>query len=199
LEAGVSHPWSKPVLLHELGRGALTLTLEPDATERAKVAKGLGLQSLPSLSARLTLKPWMDGVEITGRFEAVVEQICAVSLDAFEQPITGEIDLHAVPEGSPHAPQAAGGEVDYDPEAPDPPDVLSGEAIDVAGYVVEHRRRIRIHPARRGRIAVRRPEEAAGPEALAHCLSAAVVSIAGRGRYRRPESGGTRRRTKAPP
>jgi uncharacterized metal-binding protein YceD (DUF177 family) len=138
LEAGVSHPWSKPVLLHELGRGALTLTLEPDAAERAKVAKGLGLQSLPSLSARLTLKPWMDGVEITGRFEAVVEQICAVSLDAFEQPITGDIDLHAVPEGSPHAPQAAGGEVDYDPEAPDPPDVLSGEAIDVAGYVVEH-------------------------------------------------------------
>ena len=29
-------------------------------------------------------------------------------------------------------------EVDYDPEAPDPPDVLHGEAIDVAGYVVEH-------------------------------------------------------------
>jgi len=138
LEAGVSHPWSKPVLLHELGRGALTLTLEPDAAERAKVAKGLGLQSLPSLSARLTLKPWMDGVEITGRFEAVVEQICAVSLDAFEQPLTGEIDLRAVPEGSPHAPEAAGGEVDYDPEAPDPPDVLSGEAIDLAGYLVEH-------------------------------------------------------------
>jgi len=134
----VSHPWSKPVLLHELGRGALTLTLEPDAAERAKVAKGLGLQSLPSLSARLTLKPWMDGVEITGRFEAVVEQICAVSLDAFEQPLTGEIDLRAVPEGSPHAPEAAGGEVDYDPEAPDPPDVLSGEAIDLAGYLVEH-------------------------------------------------------------
>ena len=134
----MSHPWSKPVLLHELGRGALTLTLEPDAAERAKVAKGLGLQSLPSLSARLTLKPWMDGVEITGRFEAVVEQICAVSLDAFEQPLTGEIDLRAVPEGSPHAPEAAGGEVDYDPEAPDPPDVLSGEAIDLAGYLVEH-------------------------------------------------------------
>lgn len=134
----MSQPWSKPVMLHELGRGAMTLTLEPDAAERAKIAKDLGLQSLPSLKARLTLKPWMDGVEIAGRFDAVVEQICAVSLDSFEQPLSGEIELRAVPQGSPQAPDAAGGEVDYDPEAPDPPDVLTGEAIDVAAYVVEH-------------------------------------------------------------
>jgi uncharacterized metal-binding protein YceD (DUF177 family) len=134
----VSSSWEKPVLLHELGRGAMTLTLEPDADERAKIAKNLGLVGLPSLKARLTLKPWMDGVEITGRFDAVVEQICAVSLDAFEQPLYGEIELRAVPEGSPQAPNADGGEVDYDPEAPDPPDLLQGEAIDVAGYVVEH-------------------------------------------------------------
>ena len=134
----MSLPWSKPVLLHELGRGAMTLTLEPDVAERAKIAKDLGLESLPSLQARLTLKPWMDGVEITGRFDAVVEQICAVSLDAFEQPLSGGIELRAVPQGSPQAPDATGGEVDYDPEAPDPPDVLTGEAIDVAAYVVEH-------------------------------------------------------------
>jgi uncharacterized metal-binding protein YceD (DUF177 family) len=115
----------------------MTLTLESDAAERAKIAKALGLESLPSLKARLTLKPWMDGVEITGRFDAVVEQICAVSLDAFEHPLSGEIDLRAVPEGSPNAP-AADSEAVYDPEAPDPPDILHGEAIDVAGYVVEH-------------------------------------------------------------
>lgn len=138
MEGPVIHPWSKPVLLHELGRGALSLTLEPDADERARVARDLGLESLPVLKARLTLKPWMDGVEITGRFDAVVVQLCAVSLDAFEHPLVGEIELRAVPQGSPQAPDAAGGEVDYDPEAPDPPDVLHGEAIDVAGYVVEH-------------------------------------------------------------
>jgi uncharacterized metal-binding protein YceD (DUF177 family) len=134
----MTQPWSKPVLLHELGRGALTLSLEPDDAERARIAKDLGLESLPSLTARLTLTPWMDGVEITGRFDAVVGQICAVSLDAFEQSLTGEIELRAAPEGSPNAPEAVGGEVDYDPDAPDPPDVLKGEAIDVAGYVVEH-------------------------------------------------------------
>ncbi len=134
----MSHAWSKPVLLHELGRGVMTLTLEPDADERAKIAKDLGLESLPALTARLTLKPWMDGVEIHGRFDALVEQICAVSLDAFEQPLSGEIELRAVPSSSDQAPHSDGGEVDYDLDAPDPPDILTGEAIDVAGYVVEH-------------------------------------------------------------
>jgi uncharacterized metal-binding protein YceD (DUF177 family) len=134
----MSRAWTTPVRLHELGRGGLDIRLEPDAAERAGVAKDLGLESLPALTATLTLKPWMDGVEITGRFDAVVEQVCAVSLDNFEHPLSGEVEVRAVPAGSPHAPAPSGGEVDYDPEAPDPPDVLDGEAIDLAGYVVEH-------------------------------------------------------------
>ena len=134
----MSSAWITPVRLHELGRGALEVALQPDETERAKVARDLDLVSLPALTARLTLKPWMDGVEITGRFDAVVEQVCAVSLDNFEQPLAGEIEVRAVPAGSPQAPAPSGGEVDYDPEAPDPPDVLAGDVIDLAAYVVEH-------------------------------------------------------------
>lgn len=134
----MTRAWTTPVRLHEVGRGALSVRLEPDAAERAVVAKALGLESLPALTANLTLKPWMDGVEIMGRFAARVEQVCAVSLDNFEQPLSGDIDLRAVPAGSPQAPDAAGGEVDYDPEVPDPPDVLTGDAIDLAAYVIEH-------------------------------------------------------------
>jgi uncharacterized metal-binding protein YceD (DUF177 family) len=134
----VSRAWTTPVRLHEVGRGAIAVRLEPDEAERAKVAKTLGLESLPALSAELSVKPWMDGVEITGRFDARVEQICAVSLDAFEHPLAGEIGVRAVPAGSPHAQAPEGGEVDYDPEAPDPPDVLEGDAVDLAAYVVEH-------------------------------------------------------------
>jgi len=134
----MSQPWSKPVRLHELGRGPVTLTLEPDADQRQQIAKQLGLESLPALKARVILTPWMDGVEVTGRFDAVVEQLCAVSLEPFEQSLTGEIELRAVPQGSPQAPEPTGGEIDFDPDAPDPPDVIEGDAIDVAGYVVEH-------------------------------------------------------------
>lgn len=130
--------WSVPVRLHELDRGVLNYTLEPDEAQRAAIAKQVGLVSLPALTARLTLSPWMDGVEITGRLSARVEQICSVSLDPFEQPLEGEIDVRAVPAGSPQAQPAEGGEIDYDPDAPDPPDVLAGDAIDLAAYVVEH-------------------------------------------------------------
>lgn len=136
--ANMIQDWTLPVRLHELGRGTLLIQLEPNGPERLKIAKELGLASLPALSAALTLKPWMDGVEITGRFDAVVEQVCAVSLDNFEQSLNGEIEVRAVPAGSAQAPEPNGGEVDYDPEAPDPPDVLDGDIIDLAGYVIEH-------------------------------------------------------------
>jgi uncharacterized metal-binding protein YceD (DUF177 family) len=134
----VSQAWTTPIRLHEVARGPLDVRLEPDAAERAKLAHDVGLETIPTFVAELTLKPWLDGVEITGRFEAVVEQICAVSLDAFEHPLSGQIEVRAVPAGSPHAPDAAGGELEYDPEQPDPPDVLAGDTIDLAAYVTEH-------------------------------------------------------------
>ena len=126
------------VRLHELGRGTLSVRLEPDAAERAVIAKDLGLAALPALTANLILKAWMDGAEITGRFDAVVEQVCAVSLENFEQPLSGEIAVRVVPAGSDQAPEPTGGEVDYDPDAPDPPDILDGETIDLTAYVIEH-------------------------------------------------------------
>jgi uncharacterized metal-binding protein YceD (DUF177 family) len=126
------------VRLHQLGRGAIAVRLEPDAAERAKVAHDLGLESLPTLTAELAVRPWLDGAEITGRFEAVVEQLCSVSLDAFEQSLRGEIEVRVLPAGSSNAPTDEGLEGEHDPEAPDPPDVLAGDAVDLAAFVVEH-------------------------------------------------------------
>jgi len=130
--------WDATVKLHDLARGPKRVTLAPDAADRAALAKRLGLVSLPALTADLTVKPWLDGVELTGRFHAVVEQICGVTLDPFEQPVDGEIDVRAVPPGSPHAAAPEGGEVELDPDAPDAPDILAGDEIDVAAYLVEH-------------------------------------------------------------
>jgi hypothetical protein len=126
------------VKLHELARGAVRLRLEPDAAERAAIAERLGLTGLPALAAEVTVRPWLDGAEVTGRFDAVVGQTCGVSLEPFEQPVSGAFEVHAVPAGSPHAPAAEGGELELDPDAPDAPDVLEADALDVAGYVVEH-------------------------------------------------------------
>lgn len=134
----MNQAWTTPIRLHELARGPIQVRLEPDEAERAKIAKGLGLKSLPRLTADLIVRPWLDGAEIVGRFEAVVEYVCSVSLEPFEAPVAGEIAVQVVPAGSPMAaePEAGGGELD--PDAPDPPDVLAGDAIDLAAYVTEH-------------------------------------------------------------
>ncbi|ODT87466.1 DUF177 domain-containing protein [Phenylobacterium sp. SCN 70-31] len=135
---GEAVTWPRVVRLHELARGPVTLDLAPDAEQRAAIARRLELRSLPALTARVTVRPWMDGAEIGGRFDAVVEQVCGVSLDPFEQPVVGDFVVQAVPAGSPHAAAGEGGELELDPDAPDAPDVLDGDAIDVAAYVVEH-------------------------------------------------------------
>jgi len=134
----VIRPWDKPLRLHELSAGPLAVRLEPDAEQRAAVAKRLGLLSLPSLTADLRLKPWLDGVEVTGRFDAVVEQTCGVTLEPFETRIEGEVFVQAVPAGSPNAPDAEAAEMELDLDAPDPPDVLPGDAIDLGWYLAEH-------------------------------------------------------------
>lgn len=131
--------WRHVIRLSELARGPLTVTLEPDAETRAAIAKELGLVSLPALHGRMNVRPWLDGAEINGRFSAVVEQICGVTLDPFETPIEGDFLVQAVPAGSPNAPaDSGGGEIEMDLEAPDPPDVLASDDIDLAGYLVEH-------------------------------------------------------------
>jgi len=130
--------WDRPLKLHELARGPIRLSLAPNDAERAAVAKTLRIPGLPSFTADVTVRPWLDGLEIEGRFAAVVEQICGVTLDPFETEVAGEIHVRAVPPGSPHAVLPEGNELELDLDAPDAPDILAGDAIDVAGYVVEH-------------------------------------------------------------
>lgn len=130
--------WGRPIRLHEASRGPVRLSLEPDAAARAAIAKDLGLVSLLHLKAEVIVRPWLDGAEITGRFTARVEQVCGVSLDPFEQDLEGEIAVAVVPAGSPNAPAEDSPEIELDPDAPDPPDVLEADEIDVGAYLIEH-------------------------------------------------------------
>lgn len=134
----MSRIWTRPVRLAELARGPLRLSLAPDDEQRAEIARRLKVRNLPALTAEVELRPWLDGVELRGRFQARVEQVCSLSLDVFEQDVAGEIEVRAVPGGSPNAPSDEGGEVTLDLDAPDPPDLMEGDALDPAAYVVEH-------------------------------------------------------------
>ena len=129
--------WSVKVPLHTLGRDGVRVELRPTEAERADAAKLLAIPGVPSLSAEVTVAPWMDGCEIQGRWRAVVTQVCGVTVDAFNQAIEGDFTVRAVPAGSPNAP-SEDPEVEIDLDAEDPPDVLHAPEVDVAAYVVEH-------------------------------------------------------------
>lgn len=131
--------WSQPVPLAEVQRGTVKRSLVADDAARARIAKALGLDSLGRLEAEVEARPWLDGAEISGRWSACVGQLCGVTLDPFDSELSGEIHLRALPEGSAALGGSgeSGGELDLDPEADDPPDVLEGDRVDLAAYVVE--------------------------------------------------------------
>ena len=130
--------WGRKVRLAELAQGPVRLSLRPDDAERARLARSLRLEALPKLAAEVEVRPWLDGAELLGRFQAEVTQICGVTLEPFDTALDGEIEVRVLPAGSPNAPEDSTGEVALDLEAADPPDELAGEEIDVCAYVVEH-------------------------------------------------------------
>jgi uncharacterized metal-binding protein YceD (DUF177 family) len=134
----VKEPWPWPLPWSDVGRNSRGLRLEADEATRAAVARALGLPAIKRLTADVTVKSWLDGAEIAGHIDAEVTQVCGVTLDPFDAPVSDDFTVRAVPAGSPHAADAAGEDALVDPEADDPPDVVRGGAIDLGGYVVEH-------------------------------------------------------------
>ncbi len=131
--------WPQVVILADVQRGPVRRDLEADAAARGRIAKALGPDALDSFTATANLSPWLDGVQISGRWRARVRQTCGVTLEPFASDLEGEIYLRAVPQGS----AALGGadeegpELDLDPAGEDPPDVLADDKIDLGAYLVE--------------------------------------------------------------
>ena len=130
-------PWTETIRLSELAHGSVSRRLEPDESTRRAIARALDLDELPDLNADVEAAPWLDGVELRGRWRARVVQTCGVTLDPFESELGGEFHVRAVPEGSPAAASPAPG-AELDLEAEDPPDVLAADRVDLAAYVLEH-------------------------------------------------------------
>ncbi len=134
--------WTETVHLGEVSRlgkgGRIERRFAPDAAALADIAVLLDLEVLSSLEATLKITPWFDGARIAGRWTAAITQLCGVSLEPLLSDLAGDFVVHVVPEGSDLAPQADGPEMVIDPDADDPPDVLEGDVIDLAGYVIEH-------------------------------------------------------------
>ena len=133
----MKQPWSSIVRLGELGSGPVRRRLAPDEAQRKAIARELDLLELSKLEGDLAVEPWLDGGRITGRWTATVVQTCGVTLERLESELSGEIELKVVPANSVHAPSLEA-QLAYDPDAEEPADVLEGDGIDLAAYLVEH-------------------------------------------------------------
>jgi len=130
--------WPHPMRWADLPGDGAEIALTSDAGARSRIATFLEVEAITRLCAWLTLRPWLDGVEIKGRIEATVARICGVSLEPFEETIDEPIVFRVVPSGSPHAPITPTGDVELELSADDLPDVAGGEGFDLGAYVIEH-------------------------------------------------------------
>ena len=133
----IAHAWPQPLAVAEAARGFAERRLVADEEARDRIAKALGLDALVSLEASAKVSAWLDGVQIEARWKARVRQTCGVTLDPFESDLEGHVQVRAVPAGSATLGGQDEHELDLDPDADDPPDVLDSDQIDLGAYVVE--------------------------------------------------------------
>lgn len=129
------NPWREIVRLSELARGRVERRISPDQSQLPAIARTIGVDALESLTAGVTVSPWLDGAEVRGELTARVMQTCGVTLEPIEETVSGVFEVRVLPAGSENLPSE---DADIDPEADDPPDVIENEEIDLAAYVVEH-------------------------------------------------------------
>ena len=106
--------FSRNIDVRNLPNGALSL--EADAVERAALAKRIGLEAVERLTAEATLVPVGGVIQVSGRIEAEVVQLCAISNEPLSMRISEPLTLHFVRGITPHKPDE---ELEIDAEACD--------------------------------------------------------------------------------
>jgi uncharacterized metal-binding protein YceD (DUF177 family) len=152
----------RPVSVGDL-HGSKDVEVMADTAERSALAAEYGLLDVRALRAKATIGSEAGGaVNVDGNVVADIVQACVVTLVPVEQHIDEPFAVRFVRPGSPELgrPGKLHGEVVVDPEAPDPPEVLTGQSIDL-GAVVEEAFVLAIDPYPRAPGAVL-PEEVSG-------------------------------------
>ncbi len=129
--------FSRPVEIDKIGKGGLTEDIIAEPEELAALAERMKLPAIRELKAHLELAPWKKGrIRVRGRFSAVIDQECVRTLDVFTSEIGESVErIYIKPEF------VTAGEMkessDFDADAPDAPDVIVDDVIDIGELVAE--------------------------------------------------------------
>jgi uncharacterized metal-binding protein YceD (DUF177 family) len=129
-------PYTRMIPAASVPRTGQTNVLKFSAEQRVAIAEFLGIPSLESIEASVTVTPARAGAfRVTGRVNASLHQMCGVSLEPFACAVSEEIDAHfAPPEKIEAAPKK---EVERTLEDEDPPEPLVDGMIDIGALAVE--------------------------------------------------------------
>jgi len=130
------HPeFSRPLEVGKAASAPFAISLVADAAECAALARRFDIPKVENLSADVVLAWDMvrRSLALAGRLRARVVQTCVVSLE----PVMAEVDVPLQRFYTPDAPAEAVDEVEFDPEAEDPPDQIVGGMIDAGEAVAE--------------------------------------------------------------
>ncbi|MEQ9640877.1 MAG: DUF177 domain-containing protein [Alphaproteobacteria bacterium] len=123
------------VSVADIGQGGLRQRIEASPGELAALARRYGVPAVVSLVAEVALRPvGRSRYRLTGRVEAVMRQVCVVSLDEIENRVTEDFAVDFEPQAG--KPQS--NEIDIDVEADDPPEPIVDGRIPVGEMVAEH-------------------------------------------------------------
>jgi hypothetical protein len=127
-EDQAGHPLSRAIRVDRMARsqGDFTVTATPE--ECAALAADFGIPAIRDLVGRFRVGGSLENLKVTGTVEAVVTQICTVSLDPFEAPVSEPVDVTftdgAIPTGN-------------DAEDVDVPDPIVNGRIDFGRLTAE--------------------------------------------------------------
>jgi len=130
-------PWGRRLGWGDMPAPGLEIQMRAQGDELAAIAQAVGVEAVRSAAADLSLRRWLDGVELTGRLRAVLARTCGVSLDPLDETIEEDLNLRLVPAGSSSAARDAAGEVLVSLDEPDPPEEIEGASIDLADLLTQ--------------------------------------------------------------
>ena len=129
--------FSRPVEIDKIGKDGLKEDIAAEPGELAALAERMNLPAIHELKAHLELAPWKKGrIRVRGHFTAIIDQECVRTLDIFSSEIREPVErIYIKPEFVTAGEMKESG--DFDAEAPDAPDIIVDEVIDIGELVAE--------------------------------------------------------------
>lgn len=122
----MSAPLSRPVVVATVPAEGLTIEIDADPAELARLAAENEVESVERFFARLEARPsGRDGLTVRGVVEAEATRLCVVTLERFVESVREDVDMRFAPDG------------DGARDADDPPDPIVGGMVDLGAVAAE--------------------------------------------------------------